>query len=111
MAVPASSLPGASGGEAAWTARVHDTAGESLRASVEELVVAPLPLRPGDPVGPLAAAALRELELRVLLRSSAEVSGRAQRAEASGDHEEAGRLWARAMELTAEHKRLRAASA
>ncbi|WP_299035328.1 DNA primase [uncultured Pseudokineococcus sp.] len=101
----------AAGDGTGWTGRVRETAGESLRPYVEELAVAPMMIRPGEGVGRLATAALRELEHRVLLREAGEVTGRAQRAEAAGDVERAGELWARAAALTAELQRLRAESA
>ncbi|MEJ5915334.1 DNA primase [Pseudokineococcus sp. 1T1Z-3] len=94
-----------------WTGQVRETAGESLRPYVEELAVAPMMLRPGEGAGRLAAAALRELELRGLLRESGEVTGRAQRAEAAGDVAGAGELWAHAAAITAQLQRLRAESA
>ena len=101
----------AAGDGGGWTGRVRETAGESLRPYVEELAVAPMMVRPGEGVGRLATAALRELEHRVLLREAGEITGRAQRAEAAGEAERAGELWARAAALTAELQRLRAESA
>ncbi|MEJ5945702.1 DNA primase [Pseudokineococcus basanitobsidens] len=101
----------AAAGGGGWTGRVRETAGESLQPYVEELAVAPMALRPGEGAGRLAAAALRELELRGLMREAGEVTGRAQRAEASGDAEAAAGLWARAAALTAALQRLRAESA
>ncbi|MEJ5868202.1 DNA primase [Pseudokineococcus sp. 5B2Z-1] len=101
----------AAGDGSGWTTRVRESAGDSLRPYVEELAVAPMMVRPGEGVARLATAALRELELRGLLRASAEVTGRAQRAEAAGEAQRAGELWARAAALTADLQRLRAESA
>ncbi|HZI98273.1 MAG TPA: DNA primase [Actinomycetales bacterium] len=83
-----------------WVEKVADQAPDVVRPLVRELAVAPLLLRAGEAVETLSRRLLLDSRRRDLLRQEADLRGRAQRLEGSGDAAAASAAWAKVVELT-----------
>jgi DNA primase len=90
-----------------WAERVRETAPEAVRGLVEELAVAGLPVVGDEAVTALADGLLRGVGDRGLLRREADLRGRAQRLEASGDAAGAAAAYRELFELAARRQALR----
>jgi len=101
------SLGGVAAAGPAWVERVREAAGESVAGVVGELSVAPLPESTGEGTARLAVDLLRRVLDRDLLRQEAELRGRAQRLEASGDAEAVAEAYAALFALAARRQQLR----
>jgi DNA primase len=100
-------LGGAAAAGPGWAERVRETAPEAVRGLVGELAVAALPVPGDDAVGQLAAGLVRGVTDRDLLRREAELRGRAQRLESSGDAAGASAAYRELFELAARRRALR----
>jgi DNA primase len=100
-------LGGVKVADAGWAERVREHAPETVRGLVEELAVAELPVTGAEAVANLAAGLVRGVADRDLLRREAELRGRAQRLEASGDSAGASAAYRDLFELAARRRALR----
>ena len=101
------SLGGIAAAGPGWVERVREAAGESVAGVVGELAVAPLPESSAEGAARLAADLLRRVLDRDLLRQEADLRGRAQRLEASGDAEAVAEAYAALFALAARRQQLR----
>ena len=101
------SLGGVAAAGPGWVERVREAAGESVAGVVGELAVAPLPETSVEGAARLAADLLRRVLDRDLLRQEAELRGRAQRLEASGDAAAVAEAYAALFALAARRQQLR----
>ena len=90
-----------------WAEKVRENAPESVRTLVQELAVAELPVTGAEAVSVLAGSLVRGAADRELLRREAELRGRAQRLEASGDREGASAAYRELFELAVRRRALR----
>ncbi len=99
-------LGGAGAAGPGWAEQVRETAAEPVRPLVGELAVAGLPVAGADGVAGLATWLVRGVLERGLVRQEADLRGRAQRLEASGDAEGASAAYGDLYALAARRKRL-----
>jgi DNA primase len=100
-------LGGIAAAGSGWAQRVDEAAPPEVRPVVGELAVAELPVSGADATGRLAADLVRGAVERSLVRREAELRGRAQRLEASGDAAAAAQAFSELFGLAAERQRLR----
>jgi DNA primase len=96
----------ARGDQAGWAERVREAAGEGLGPLVQRLAVAPLPVDGEEATRRLAEGLLRGVRERDLLRREADLRGRAQRLEGSGDAAATAQAYRELFELTAARRAL-----
>ena len=91
---------GASVAVGEWLEAVARQAPESVRPLLNELAVAPLPLRSAESVEALARRLVVDARQRELLRLEGDLRGRAQRMEAAGDTAAAAELYGELFRVT-----------